>query len=117
MAEETKKKAGPKPLNKTKIIKEKKGYKTRTTFDNNKKILDKATENAHTPAACAKRNTTKAIEKVANEMVQGKVMDFTRQKMMEPDENGHAWFERFINTSLTEAETNPNSRIGILFSF
>ena len=78
----TPKKRGRKPSTATKVVKGKRVTKPKTSFDNNKEIQKKATAKSHTPEAEAKRKATKAVQKVANEMVQGEIMDCIRNAML-----------------------------------
>lgn len=88
----------------------KRGRKPRNSFDKDSENLKKATENAHSEKATAKRNTTKEVTK-ALRLVQPAVLQTIKDALLTPDQQtGRAWYEDFIDIFLQDAKTNPSGR-------
>lgn len=88
----------------------KRGRMPRNSFDKDSENLKKATENAHSEKATAKRNTTKEVTK-ALRLVQPAVLQTIKDALLTPDQQtGRAWYEDFIDIFLKDAKDNPSGR-------
>lgn len=102
---------GNKESKATKPIKApKRGRKPRSAFDKDSENQKKATKNAQSDSAIAKRNTTKDVTK-AMRLVQPAVLETIKNALLTPDQQtGRAWYEDFIDIFLSDAKENPNGR-------
>lgn len=63
-------------------------------------------DKTHTPEAEAKRKETTAF----NKAVKGEVYNCIRQTLINPDAEGHNFYQDFIKNYMEEARNNPNSK-------
>lgn len=78
------------------------------TFEKNPEVRKKATEASKTPAAKAKAAATRK----ANALIKSEVYSALKQKLLQSDSKGKAYFEQFIDKFLAEAKKNPAGRCG-----
>lgn len=80
---------------------------SKSSFANNKTILNKATTAAHSPSAIKKRSTTTK----ANFLMKHQVLESLKAELVDAYKNGNvSYYEKFIQKFLDAAIKDPNSK-------
>jgi len=80
---------------------------SKSSFANNKEILNKATAAAHTPDALKKKSITTR----ANFLMKHQVLESLKEELVEAYKNGsESYYEKFIQKFLDAAIKDPNSK-------